>query len=198
MKFYIEGTTENTGSLLPGRTVEICRDCDGVNYNVPIDRVSLCAHCGREMFPCSACKTGSCSWDAFHLKCDKFSHSHKYRRYVQERRLLSEKGLFEELKILTEKESEERRYHVLENEIIEGTDESDVETFEDDCEWSEADVEPETPDKWFDDGFDSETLRAPKKELRVTGSINRDDYENGRKAGLACLTEIQRAIDKQK
>jgi hypothetical protein len=79
-KFYsVEGQGEFLGDKGYGYCDEFCGHCSNETYNVPINRISLCAHCGAEMFPCAACDDNNiyakCDWDSEKQKCHLFQHS---------------------------------------------------------------------------------------------------------------------------
>lgn len=52
----VEGTKKDTGFVsLNHVDSEACSGCGGITYNIPDDRISLCAHCGSELSPCAGC-----------------------------------------------------------------------------------------------------------------------------------------------
>ena len=53
---------------------EYCPHCEGITFNIPADKVSLCAHCGAELFPCAVCDDG-CDWNNDTFGCHRFVHS---------------------------------------------------------------------------------------------------------------------------
>lgn len=73
----VEGTKEDTGFKGFVFTDEMCSFCSGETFNIPIYRVSLCAHCGAELFPCSACES-KCDWDNETHSCHKYSHTEQW------------------------------------------------------------------------------------------------------------------------
>ena len=75
MKYIIEGMTIDTGFKGLDYVEEYCPFCEGLTYNAPADRVSLCAHCGEVMFPCSGCDTNFCDWNGITQDCWRFSHN---------------------------------------------------------------------------------------------------------------------------
>ena len=83
----VEGTKEDTGFINFNHCDESCRVCGEVTHNVPTSRVSLCAHCGSEMFPCSGCNEaceGNCTWDKENFKCERFAYSQEWKKnYLQ-------------------------------------------------------------------------------------------------------------------
>jgi hypothetical protein len=70
----IEGTTIDTGFLGVGFCNELCSRCENETYNIPNDRVSRCAHCKAEIFPCSCCDN-KCDWDRDNNGCHRFQHT---------------------------------------------------------------------------------------------------------------------------
>ena len=62
---------------------EVCSHCMNENFNIPVDRVSLCIHCNMELFPCSACED-SCDWERETLSCSKFKHSDEHKVKYEE------------------------------------------------------------------------------------------------------------------
>ena len=74
----VEGSKEDTGFMGLGYADEGCSHCMDITYNIPTDRVSLCAHCRKELFPCAGCEDGAdgiCTWDSHNQRCDRFNHS---------------------------------------------------------------------------------------------------------------------------
>lgn len=69
----VEGTKEDTGFRGMDFCDEYCLFCERVTFNIPIDRVSLCAHCGEVLFPCAACEEG-CEGDRYTTACQRFAH----------------------------------------------------------------------------------------------------------------------------
>ena len=70
----VEGTTIDTGFFGVGFCDEYCNACEGETYNIPSDRVSRCAHCKAELFPCSCCDDG-CDWSRDKNGCHRFKHT---------------------------------------------------------------------------------------------------------------------------
>ena len=76
----VEGTKEDTGFMGVGHVDEMCSHCMNETFNIPTNRVSLCVHCGNELFPCAGCDdstNGTCTWDSHILRCNRFAHSSK-------------------------------------------------------------------------------------------------------------------------
>jgi len=73
-EFIVEGIKEDTGFKGFGFCDELCPYCEKEVFNIPSDRISLCPHCGAQLFPCAACDK-RCSWDQKTLKCSRFTHS---------------------------------------------------------------------------------------------------------------------------
>ncbi|MCL2392919.1 MAG: hypothetical protein FWC66_10015 [Oscillospiraceae bacterium] len=74
----VEGTKEDTSFKGVGYVDEMCSHCMNETFNIPTNRVSLCAHCGEELFPCAGCEDSAdsiCTWDSYNLRCDRFNHS---------------------------------------------------------------------------------------------------------------------------
>jgi hypothetical protein len=70
--FYaVEGTKQNTGAKGSGCCDVCCPYCERDTFGVPDNRVSLCAHCGAELFPCEACNDG-CDWSGRLQSCHRF------------------------------------------------------------------------------------------------------------------------------
>lgn len=74
-----EGTKKDTGFIGLGYCGEFCSSCKNEIFNIPADRVSLCVHCGKEIFPCSACDE-DCYWNRETLDCHKFKHAETYKK----------------------------------------------------------------------------------------------------------------------
>jgi len=72
-----EGEKIDSGFKGEGFCDEMCNHCMSETYNIPTDRVSLCAHCGKELFPCSVCDE-SCDWSRVTYACHRFSHSAEF------------------------------------------------------------------------------------------------------------------------
>ena len=93
----VEGTIEDTGFKGDGYADEWCSHCENVTYNIPTNRVSLCVHCGEELFPCAGCdiaSEGNCGWANYLMRCDRFSHSiESNMRELERRRNASTKRL---------------------------------------------------------------------------------------------------------
>ena len=53
----VEGTKVDTGFFGPGFCDGSCGECMEETFNIPSNRVSKCAHCSAELFPCAACET---------------------------------------------------------------------------------------------------------------------------------------------
>ena len=74
----IEGTTEDTGFKGSDYCDEYCSHCEQITYNIPVDHVSLCAHCGAELFPCAACEQeNGCQWNSEQSACQRFTHAQR-------------------------------------------------------------------------------------------------------------------------
>lgn len=76
-KPILEGTAEDTGFMGSGYCDEYCSHCEGETFNIPADRVSLCAHCGAELFPCAVCEEG-CDWSWETHGCHRFQHTDEW------------------------------------------------------------------------------------------------------------------------
>ena len=72
----VEGTKVDTGFFGAGFCNEVCSNCTNETYNIPTDRVSRCAHCKAELFPCSCCD-GNCDWSREKNGCHRFTHTDK-------------------------------------------------------------------------------------------------------------------------
>jgi len=69
----VEGTIEDTGFKGIDFCDEYCSKCEHITFNVPTDRVSRCAHCGVELFPCAACEQeDGCQWTE-ETGCQRFT-----------------------------------------------------------------------------------------------------------------------------
>jgi hypothetical protein len=56
---------------------ECCPFCEA-EVEIPVDKVSKCPNCGREMFPCATCDVpGLCDWSSKTFGCHKFARSVK-------------------------------------------------------------------------------------------------------------------------
>jgi len=75
----VEGTADDAGFIGANYCDEYCSHCSNVTFNIPGDRVSLCAHCGEELFPCALCDDG-CDWSNDTFGCHRFEHSDEYIR----------------------------------------------------------------------------------------------------------------------
>jgi hypothetical protein len=75
----IEGTKKDIGFKGFDYCDEMCSFCMEETFNIPVNRVSLCAHCSKEMFPCSVCDD-DCSWKPKTLRCRKFNHTANYKK----------------------------------------------------------------------------------------------------------------------
>ena len=74
----VEGTTKDTGFLDVNHNDESCPYCEEITYNLPNSKVSKCAHCYAEIFPCAGCEEvldGCCTWNQAELRCDRFNRS---------------------------------------------------------------------------------------------------------------------------
>ena len=73
------GTKEDGGLIGFGFCDEECPHCSMETYNIPIGLVSLCAHCGAELFPCAGCEDfnvdDNCQWSGADDACQRFSHT---------------------------------------------------------------------------------------------------------------------------
>jgi len=100
--FAVEGTKDYTGSKGVGYCDEACANCGCETYNIPNSRVSLCAHCGVEMFPCSDCdnRHDGCGWDSKTSSCHKFNHSKcfTYRKSLASKRKQLQKKISQDSK----------------------------------------------------------------------------------------------------
>ena len=56
---------------------ETCHFCE-TDIEVPIDKVSKCPNCGREIVPCAGCDVpADCDWNNETYCCHRFAHSTK-------------------------------------------------------------------------------------------------------------------------
>jgi hypothetical protein len=88
----VEGTTEDSGFEGFNFTDEWCAYCESVSFNIPTNRVSLCVHCGEELFPCAGCDEtddGNCSWDSCDLRCNYFNHTEAWKMKEREQSRIS-------------------------------------------------------------------------------------------------------------
>ena len=74
----VEGTAEDTGFKGFDYCDEMCNHCMGETFNIPADRVSLCVHCGAELFPCAVCEDG-CDWSNEKSDCHRFKRVSQLR-----------------------------------------------------------------------------------------------------------------------
>jgi len=74
--YKVEGETEDSGFIGLEYVDELCSYCMNETFNIPADRVSLCAHCCAELFPCAGCDVEGCDIsESPHSCCKCFSHS---------------------------------------------------------------------------------------------------------------------------
>jgi len=78
----VEGSKNDTGFMGFNYCDEHCPHCGMDTYNLPVDRVSLCAHCEMELFPCSVCEE-SCDWNSEDEGCHRFTHSEAHRNKMK-------------------------------------------------------------------------------------------------------------------
>ena len=75
----VEGTKEDTGFKSFAHCDEYCPHCEQTTYNIPDWKMSLCAHCGAELFPCANCNSeereDGCQWSYEDFGCQRFIHS---------------------------------------------------------------------------------------------------------------------------
>ena len=141
----VEGTKEDTGFKSLNHVDEECPYCSEVTYNIPTDRVSLCAHCNAELVPCAGCDANafdvhgceignySCSYSSSADRCDRFN------KPTLETLLLVFTGLCGDLPL-----NEDARFRHKRKEIAVYKDEEypslfDVHLFENDVPVSEFD-----------------------------------------------------------
>jgi hypothetical protein len=88
----VEGNSKDTGFRNLKCVDEWCSHCMHTTYNIPTTHISLCAHCGEELFPCAGCEDstdGICTWDRDNLRCNRFNHSDASKRSVRETMLIA-------------------------------------------------------------------------------------------------------------
>ena len=71
----IEGTKEEAGFISTEHVDQPCFHCGNTTFNVPISRMSLCAHCFAEIFPCIGCPEEKCGWNRADKGCQRFIHT---------------------------------------------------------------------------------------------------------------------------
>jgi len=72
----VEGVAEADGIAVKVLTAEYCPFCENETFNMPENRVSLCTHCGAELFPCTMCEQeGGCQWSQEDYGCQRFVHT---------------------------------------------------------------------------------------------------------------------------
>lgn len=76
--YIVEGTKEDGGFDGFEYCDEFCENCMNTTYNIPVSRVSLCAHCGAELFPCVVCNDEDCDWSWDTYRCHKFKYSEEW------------------------------------------------------------------------------------------------------------------------
>jgi hypothetical protein len=75
-KPIVEKETDDNGFIDFLRADEYCPICENVTENVPVRRMSLCAHCGAELFPCAGCmQEAGCQWNNTEYGCQRFIHT---------------------------------------------------------------------------------------------------------------------------
>ena len=74
----IEGTKVDAGFQGVGFCDEMCSICEDETFGIPTDRVSRCAHCKVEMFPCSCCDE-RCDWNQAENGCRRFKYQDEDR-----------------------------------------------------------------------------------------------------------------------
>ncbi len=77
-KPMVEGTAQDSGQTTHGFCDEYCYSCRQITYSIPSNRVSLCVHCGAELFPCTDCND-PCDWSNDNMECHLFEHSQEYK-----------------------------------------------------------------------------------------------------------------------
>ena len=70
----VEGTKHDPGFIGFDYCDEYCNNCGEYTHNVPVDRVSLCAYCQAEIFPCTCCED-DCDFSREKNGCHRFKYT---------------------------------------------------------------------------------------------------------------------------
>jgi len=90
----VVGTKEDGGFVGFDACDELCSHCMCETYNIPVDAVSLCSHCGAELLPCATCEDSYCDFDMAKGGCHRFQYSDNYIAKQKARMMDKEVPLF--------------------------------------------------------------------------------------------------------